>query len=217
MPVNALDEQVERIDSDLARDEVPVHARSLLTLTRLSRELGCSIPIADSLVQPNDDAISTRVSAWYRRRVLVPTDLAVVPISIRNTVFFARSPLGYGEESLNPLSMFTDVTLSLWRSLTPFSGYGEARTPWHDWEDGMDESRLVSDLLQRGGSDFWECSIEFEEKECLSRVATRSTTLAQIGRRIDCVEIAKPGRLRLHVRWSVPDLVRVSIGLIAVP
>ena len=100
---------------------------------------------------------------------------------------------------------------------TPFSGYGEARTPWRDWEEGMEDSRLVSDLLHRGGSDFLECSIEVEEKECLSRVATRSTTFRQVGRRIDCVEIAKPGRLRLHVRWSTQDLVRVSVVLIAVP
>ena len=98
---------------------------------------------------------------------------------------------------------------------TPFSGYGEARTPWRDWEQGMEDSCLVSDLLHRGGSDFLECSIEVEESEAVSRVAAGPSALTQVGRQINCVALAKLGRVRLHVRWSVPDLVMVSVVLVA--
>ncbi len=64
---------------------------------------------------------------------------------------------------------------------TPFSGMGEHCTPWHDWEKGMENAQLVSDVIERGEADLWQCTLEVEETEGVGRAAHGPTSLTQSG------------------------------------
>jgi hypothetical protein len=70
------------------------------------------------------------------------------------------------------------------------------------------------DLLQVGAVDHWECQLEMEETYGGFRRVSAPVSMMQVGQRIDCAEFENFGRIRLHVRWSVPQLVTVSAALV---
>ncbi len=119
-------EKIQVIDEELAKKEMPIHARAFHAFPLFTPDyngplLGYGIDY-NSFGEYDGPNLLKKINSWYKQvygvRFNAPTDRGKVPVTLKQEIYLIRIPLVYGAPKVDILPLVNGLTHAMTRSLS---------------------------------------------------------------------------------------------------